>query len=148
MKLLAITVRVFKYLVLLVVLTVVLGLVWLRWESHQPRDDWFVERHGELAGIASESSVTRHGQPSQQVTLQSDSGLIDCQRLCRLMLERCKTAREAIELAGELTARYGWNDYGECLTIADKREVWHFEILGPGKGKVALLFAHIGVAAH
>ena len=35
--------------------------------------------------------------------LQSDAGLIDCQRLCRLMLERCKTAREAIELAGELT---------------------------------------------
>ncbi|RLD66867.1 MAG: peptidase C69, partial [Bacteroidetes bacterium] len=67
--------------------------------------------------------------------LQSDSGLIDCQRLCRLMLERCKTAREAIELAGELTGRYGWNDYGEVLTIADKTEVWHLEILGPGKGK-------------
>jgi len=68
--------------------------------------------------------------------LQSDSGLIDCQRLCRLMLERCKTAREAIELAGELTDRYGWNDYGECLTIADKQEVWHFEIVGPGKGLI------------
>ena len=68
--------------------------------------------------------------------LQSDAGLIDCQRLCRLMLERCKTAREAIELAGELTAEYGWNDYGECLTIADKNEVWHLEIVGPGKGKV------------
>ncbi len=67
--------------------------------------------------------------------LQSDSGLIDCQRLCRLMLERCKTAREAIELAGELTGKYGWNDYGEVLTIADKTEVWHLEILGPGKGK-------------
>ncbi len=68
--------------------------------------------------------------------LQSDAGLIDCQRLCRLMLERCKTAREAIELAGELTAEYGWNDYGEVLTIADKTEVWHFEIAGPGKGKI------------
>jgi len=67
--------------------------------------------------------------------LQSDSGLIDCQRLCRLMLERCKTAREAIELAGELTAEYGWNDFGEVLTIADKKEVWHLEILGPGKGE-------------
>ena len=67
--------------------------------------------------------------------LQSDAGLIDCQRLCRLMLERCKTAREAIELAGELTGKYGWNDYGEVLTIADKKEVWHLEILGPGKGK-------------
>jgi dipeptidase len=66
--------------------------------------------------------------------LKSDTGLIDCQRLCRLMLERCRTAREAIRLAGELTAQYGWNDSGECLTIADRQEVWHFEIVGPGKG--------------
>jgi len=87
--------------------------------------------------------------------LQSDSGLIDCQRLCQLMLERCKTAREAIELAGELTATYGWNDYGECLTIADKKEVWHLEILGPGKGKTGSVWVaqrvpdgHISVNAN
>lgn len=67
--------------------------------------------------------------------LQSDSGLIDCQRLCKLMLERSKTAGEAIDLAGELLAEYGWNDVGECLTIADKQEVWHLEIVGPGKDK-------------
>ncbi|NOZ45757.1 MAG: peptidase C69 [Chlorobi bacterium] len=66
--------------------------------------------------------------------LQSDNGLIDCQRLVQLMLERTTTAREAIKLAGELTKEYGWNDYGECLTIADKKEVWSFEIVGPGKG--------------
>jgi dipeptidase len=87
--------------------------------------------------------------------LQSDAGLIDCQRLCQLMLERCRTAREAIQMAGELTARYGWNDYGECLTIADKSEVWHFEIVGPGKGKVGAVWAaqrvpddHIAVNAN
>ncbi len=74
-------------------------------------------------------------------TLQSDEGLIDCQRLCQLMLERCKTAREAIQLAGELTAAYGWNDFGECLTIADKKEVWHFEIMGPGKGSIGSVWA-------
>jgi len=68
--------------------------------------------------------------------LQSDAGLIDCQRLCQLMVERCTTAREAIEMAGKLVKEYGWNDYGEALTIADPKEVWHFEIVGPGKGKV------------
>jgi dipeptidase len=73
--------------------------------------------------------------------LQSDAGLIDCQRLCKLMLERCKTAREAIELSGELLAEYGWNDYGEVLTIADKKEVWHLEIVGPGKGEVGAVWA-------
>ncbi len=73
-------------------------------------------------------------------SLQSDSGLIDCQRLVRLMLERCTTAREAIKMADELTKKHGWNDYGECLTIADKNEVWHFEIVGPGKGKVGAIW--------
>jgi dipeptidase len=73
--------------------------------------------------------------------LQSDSGLIDCQRLCRLMLERCTTARDAIRLAGELTREFGWIDAGECLTIADKHEVWHFEIVGMGKGKVGAIWA-------
>lgn len=67
--------------------------------------------------------------------LQSDEGLIDCQRLCQLMLERTTTARDAIKMAGELIKEYGWNDGGECLTIADKKEVWHFEVVGPGKGK-------------
>ena len=87
--------------------------------------------------------------------LQSDAGLIDCQRLCQLMLERCNTAREAITMAGELTAKYGWNDAGECLTIADPNEVWHFEIVGPGKGKVGAVWVaqrvpddHIAVNAN
>ena len=65
--------------------------------------------------------------------LQSDEGLIDCQRLIKLMLERCTTAREAIKMAGKLTAKYGWNDAGECITISDKSEVWHLEIMGMGK---------------
>ena len=73
--------------------------------------------------------------------LQSDSGLIDCQRLCQLMLERNTSARDAIVMAGELLASFGWNDYGECLTIADPEEVWHLEIVGPGKGKVGAVWA-------
>ncbi|MDR0296115.1 MAG: C69 family dipeptidase [Prevotellaceae bacterium] len=87
--------------------------------------------------------------------LVSGIGLIDCQRLCRLMLERCATAREAIRTAGELLAEYGWIDEGECLTIADKKEVWHLEILGPGKGKKGAVWAaqrvpdeHIAVNAN
>ena len=87
--------------------------------------------------------------------LQSDAGLIDCQRLCLLMVQRCTTAREAIKMADKLTAKYGWNDYGEVLTIADKKEVWHFEIVGPGKGKVGAVWVaqrvpddHISVNAN
>jgi dipeptidase len=87
--------------------------------------------------------------------LQSDKGLIDCQRLCQLMLERCTTARDAIKLADELTKKYGWNDFGECLTISDKKEVWHFEIVGPGIDKIGAVWAaqrvpddHISVNAN
>lgn len=87
--------------------------------------------------------------------LKSDSGLVDCQQLCQILLERCTTAREAIRLAGELTKKYGWIDEGECLTFADPREVWHFEIVGAGEGKVGSIWAaqripddHVGVAAN
>ncbi len=87
--------------------------------------------------------------------LQSDAGLIDCQRLCIIMLERCTTARQAITLSGELLEKYGWNDVGECLTIADPVEVWHLEIVGPGKGKVGAVWVaqrvpddHIAVNAN
>ncbi|MFZ4398410.1 MAG: dipeptidase [Bacteroidales bacterium] len=72
--------------------------------------------------------------------LQSNKGLIDCPQLCQLMLERCTTARDAIKLADKLTKIYGWSDAGECLTIADKQEVWHFEIVGPGKDKVGAVW--------
>jgi len=87
--------------------------------------------------------------------LQSDAGIIDCQRLCQLMLERTDNARDAIKMAGELLKEYGWNDYGEALTIADKKEVWHFEVVGPGKGKVGAVWVaqrvpddHIAVNAN
>ena len=72
--------------------------------------------------------------------LHSEEGLIDCQQLLKLMMERCTTAREAIRLSGELTGKYGWNDEGECLTIADPNEVWHFEIVGPGKGNLGSIW--------
>ncbi len=88
-------------------------------------------------------------------SLQSENGLIDCQQLVRLMLERSGTAREAIKLGGELTQKYGYNDAGECLTIADKNEVWHFEIVGPGKGNTGSVWVaqrvpddHIAVNAN
>ncbi len=88
-------------------------------------------------------------------TLQSDKGIIDCQRLVQLMLERTTTARGAIMMADELLMKYGWNDFGEVLTIADTKEVWHFEVVGPGKGKVGAVWVaqrvpddHVGVNAN
>lgn len=87
--------------------------------------------------------------------LKSDKGLIDCYQLIHLMMQRTKTAREAIELGRILLDEYGWNDYGECVTIADTKEIWMMEIFGSGKGSVGAVWAaqrvpddHISVNAN
>ena len=87
--------------------------------------------------------------------LRSDEGMIDCPELYRLALERAKTAREAIKVIDELTKKYGYNDVGECFTFCDPKEAWHFEILGPGKGKIGAVWAavripddHVSVSAN
>jgi dipeptidase len=77
--------------------------------------------------------------------LKSDVGIIDCPELYRLVLERAKTAREAITIADDLTKRYGYNDYGEAFTFADKDEVWFFEIMGPGRGNKGAVWAAVRI---
>ncbi|MEW5981179.1 MAG: C69 family dipeptidase [Acidobacteriota bacterium] len=77
--------------------------------------------------------------------LKSDNGIIDCPELYRLVLERAKTAREAIRIADELTREYGYNDYGEAFTFADKDETWFFEILGPGRGRLGAVWAAVRI---
>ena len=73
--------------------------------------------------------------------MRSDKGMFNLYELTRLMAERCKTAREAITVAGDLLEKYGYNDAGECLSIADSKEVWMFEVVGPGQGKVGAVWA-------
>lgn len=87
--------------------------------------------------------------------LRNDDGLFVIEELQAIALERCKTAREAIKLMGELAVEYGYGDAGECLTVADKNEVWHFEIMGSGVMEVSAVWAavripddHVGVSAN
>jgi dipeptidase len=56
---------------------------------------------------------------------------------------------------GQLVKKYGYADIGECLTVADKNEVWHFEIFGEGKDKTGGVWAaqripddHVGISAN
>jgi dipeptidase len=87
--------------------------------------------------------------------LENDDGLFLIEELERIALERCATARDAIRLIGELVKKHGYGDSGECITIADKKEVWHFEIFGGGPDEVGAVWAaaripddHIGVSAN
>ncbi len=78
-------------------------------------------------------------------TLRNKAGLFMIEELERIALERCSTAREAILLMGDLVRQWGYGDSGECLTIADKNEVWIFEIFGEGPKKKGGVWAAIRI---
>ncbi len=73
--------------------------------------------------------------------LRNRDAMIACEELCRLVLERAGSARGAIRIIDQLTKEYGYNDGGECLTIADRDEVWHLEIIGCGGDRVGAVWA-------
>ncbi|MGP1515025.1 MAG: dipeptidase [Bacteroidales bacterium] len=78
-------------------------------------------------------------------TLINPNGMFKIEELSRVALERCSTARQAIILMGDLVKKYGYGDAGECLTIADKNEVWMFEIFGQGKDQIGGVWAAIRI---
>lgn len=107
---------VLKYSVLVVVMLVTLSLTWLRWESSQPRDDWFSERHGRIESVATEESITQYGQLAESVRLISDSGLQVSFRIIRdvetdallpvlVILGGHRTGSDAVELFGDVGHR-------------------------------------------
>lgn len=88
-------------------------------------------------------------------TLVNKNGMFLIEELQRIALQRCDNARDAIRLIGSLIKEYGYGDHGECITIADKKEVWHMEILGEGPNRIGGVWAaqripddHVGVSAN
>ncbi|MCD8184902.1 MAG: C69 family dipeptidase, partial [Rikenellaceae bacterium] len=59
-------------------------------------------------------------------------GRIDYGSLIYITLQRAKTAREAIQVMGDLVAEYGYCSSGESFSIADHQEVWYMEMIGKG----------------
>ena len=59
---------------------------------------------------------------------------MDITTLTLIAMERCRTAREAIQTMGKLAEEhgYGYHDEGEMLAVADPDEVWIFEIMPVG----------------
>ncbi len=87
--------------------------------------------------------------------LINTDGLFLIEELEKIALQRCTTARQAIELIGVLAEQYGYGDMAECITIADPKEVWQLEIAGSGAGKPSALWVaqripddHVGIAAN
>ena len=73
--------------------------------------------------------------------LVDSTGGIDYGSLIYVALERSKTAREAIKIMTDLTAKYGYCSEGESFSICDPNEVWILELIGkrgtPVKADVA-----------
>ena len=68
--------------------------------------------------------------------LRDTTGLIDYGSLIYITLQRARTAREAINIMGELVAEYGYASSGESFSIADPNEVWIMELIGKGTALV------------
>ncbi|KAL7686745.1 putative peptidase C69, dipeptidase A [Plasmopara halstedii] len=80
---------------------------------------------------------------------QGGHALFDVSELSRIAMQRSRTAREAIQLMGDLAVRYGYygavwegedvyDEAGEALTVTDTKEAWMFHILPDDTGKSAI----------
>lgn len=54
--------------------------------------------------------------------------------LSKIALERCSSAKEAIQMIGRLLKKWGYFSWGETLIIADKEEGWVLEICSDPNG--------------
>ncbi|KAG3112919.1 hypothetical protein PI124_g5008 [Phytophthora idaei] len=80
---------------------------------------------------------------------QGGEALFDVGELSRIALQRAQTAREAVQLMGDLAVQYGYygavwegkdvyDEAGEALTVTDTKEAWIFHILPDDTGKSAI----------
>lgn len=75
------------------------------------------------------------------------TGILDYGSLIYTTLQRASSAREAVNIMGELVKEYGYYSSGESFSISDPNEVWILEMIGKGtelvtkgKGKNAVRY--------
>lgn len=73
---------------------------------------------------------TDYGKEVKEV-MRSSEGSVDYQYIFEVVLERASTAREAVEILGEIIETYKWAPiHAECINFADGDEVWIMEVYG------------------
>ena len=82
-----------------------------------------VNEHGLIMGECTDTSANL-----REVRHKAGFGIFYSSELGRVALERCKTAREAIKLMGELIDEYGLYGTAETLIVADRDEGWVMEM--------------------
>ncbi|MBS3808206.1 MAG: C69 family dipeptidase [Bacteroidales bacterium] len=102
------------------------GYIWLEMPGMKFADSYMNE-HGVV--IASNACASREDNPEL-----TDGGIGYWLR--RLMAERAASAREAVEVAGELIEQYGYASSGRTYSVADDQEAWVMSVVN-GKHWVA-----------
>ncbi len=146
-----------------------LPVLWGTLHTETPWDRNKVSQKGEIPQVAETFAYLNVAYPAMNekqlaigettITgrreLRNEEGLFLVEELQKIALQRCSNARDAIRLMGALAEEYGYGDWAECLTVADKKEVWHFEISGSGPGKPSAMWVaqripddHVGVSAN
>ncbi len=62
------------------------------------------------------------------------TGIIDYGSLIYMALQRCRTAREALDFMTSIVQEYGYYSSGESFSIGDPNEIWILEMIGKGVG--------------
>jgi dipeptidase len=129
-------------------------------EDHEPGDslelrDWSGNLRGKLPQPGHTYGVVHLMNEHQLVIgettftgreeLRNPDGLLHYWWLMRIVLQRAKTAREAVEMMGELVAEYGYASTGESISIGDKEEAWLFEIIGKGPGREGAVWVAVRI---
>ncbi|MCX6269433.1 MAG: C69 family dipeptidase [Bacteroidetes bacterium] len=71
--------------------------------------------------------------------------IIDYGSLIYITLQRAKTAREAIQIFGDLTEKYGYASEGESFSISDANEAWILEMIGKGEGQLGAVWVALRI---
>lgn len=126
--------------------------------DHQPGDsleirDWSGKLRGKIAQPAHTYAVVRLMNEHQLVIAETTfsgreelinpNGLLHYWNLMQFALQRAKTAREAIKVITGLVEEYGYRSSGESFSIADTKEAWILEMIGPGPGGKGALWVAV-----
>ncbi|MBP5199411.1 MAG: C69 family dipeptidase [Schwartzia sp.] len=89
-----------------------------------------MNEHGLMLG-----ECTNNSAHLEYLEPKEGRGIFYASELGRVALERCRTAREAVQLMGSLIDEYGLWGTGETLLVADKSEGWVLEMQPTPTGK-------------
>ena len=89
-----------------------------------------INEHQLMSGeVTDGAKVQPTSDPNKRIFYSSE--------LSNIALERCRTAKDAVTLVGQLIDQYGYYGTGETLLFADPKEAWVIEMCGgtpDGKG--------------